>query len=143
MVDAIFAAVPAARLRVLNVGLGEVVSVLLRKRNSGVIFQDVFAQALGNFESEIIRGSGIRKVSVTSRLVTSSFGLILDHSINATDALVLRTALAIARRLRRTGDDLVLVASDQRLLRGARAEGLLAFDPESQDEAALAPLVHA
>jgi hypothetical protein len=34
-------------------------------------------------------------------------------------------------------DDLVLVASDQRLLRAAQAEGLLTFDPERQDKADL------
>jgi hypothetical protein len=52
-----------------------------------------------------------------------------------------RSALAIARQLRANGDDLVLVASDQRLLRAADAEGLSTFNPEIQDHAALAPLI--
>jgi hypothetical protein len=34
--------------------------------------------------------------------------------------------------LRARGDDLVLVASDQRLLRAAQVEGLLVFKPETQ-----------
>ena len=76
-----------------------------------------------------------------SRLVSASFPLIVAHSLNSTDALILKSALAIARRLRRAGDKLVLVASDQRLLRAAQAEGLSAFDPESQDQAALAALL--
>jgi hypothetical protein len=63
------------------------------------------------------------------------------HSINSTDALILKSALAIARRLRAAGDELVLVASDQRLLRAAQAEGLAIFDPETQDQAALAALL--
>jgi len=46
------------------------------------------------------------------------------------DALVLRSALDIATELRSTDDRLVLVASDQRLLRAARAEGLQIFNPE-------------
>ena len=75
------------------------------------------------------------------RLVTTSFPLIVAHSINSTDALILKSALAIARKLRRAGDDLVLVASDQRLLRAAQAEGLTTFNPETQDQAALAALV--
>jgi hypothetical protein len=64
--------------------------------------------------------------------------LIVAHSINSNDAVTLKSAVAIARRLRRAGDDLVLVASDQRLLRAAHAEGLSTFNPESQDQAALA-----
>jgi hypothetical protein len=36
---------------------------------------------------------------------------------------------------------LVLVASDQRLLRAAQAQGLNTFNPETQDRAALAPLL--
>ena len=56
--------------------------------------------------------------------------LIEIHSLNSVDAMVLRSALDIAARLRNTGDTLVLVASDQRLLRAARAEGLPVFNPE-------------
>jgi hypothetical protein len=66
--------------------------------------------------------------------------LIIAHSINSTDALILKSALAFARRLRRASDDLVQVASDQRLLRAAHAEGLTTFNPENQDQAALSAL---
>ena len=62
-------------------------------------------------------------------------------SINATDGIVLRVAMDIAQHLRASGDDLVLVSSDQRLLRSAQAEGLIAFDPETQDQVSLAALV--
>jgi hypothetical protein len=80
-------------------------------------------------------------VSITSRIVPSSFPLIVTHSINSTDSLTLRSALGIAQKLRCAGNDLVLVASDQRLLRAAGAEGLSTFNPETQDQAALAALV--
>jgi hypothetical protein len=63
-------------------------------------------------------------------LVFTSLPLIEHHSINATDALVLRSALDLADTLRPTGNDLVLVASDARLLRAAGAEGLAVFNPE-------------
>jgi hypothetical protein len=53
----------------------------------------------------------------------------------------LHAALGLAQHLRGRGDDLILVAADQRLLRAARAEGLGTFDPETQDQAALALLV--
>lgn len=55
---------------------------------------------------------------------------------------MLRVALDVAHPLRNQRDDLVLVASDQRLLRAARAEGLVTFNPETQDQAALATLLN-
>lgn len=140
-VDAILDTVPAKRIYVLNIGSGEVLSILVRKRNAGVISSAEFARAVASFNAEIVSATDITKVSVTGRLVTGSFPLIVAHSINSTDALTLKSALAIARRLRPGGDDLVLVASDQRLLRAAQAEGLTTFNHESQDHTALAPLL--
>ena len=140
-VNAILDTVPSNRLFVLNIGMGELVSILVRKRNAGVISQAYFVQALVNFDGEIVHASNICKVSVTRRLVTTSFPLIVAHSINSTDALTLKSALAIARKLRAGGGDLVFVPSDQPLLRAAGAEGLNGFNPESQGHAALTPLL--
>lgn len=140
-INAILDTVPANRINVLNTGMGEVVSVLVRKRNAGVLSPADFAQALASFDAEILRGQDITKARVSSRLVLSSIPLIVAHSINSTDALMLKSALAVARRLRKVGDDLVLVASDQRLLNAAAAEGLITFNPETQDQAALAALI--
>jgi len=141
LIDAILDKVSGDRIYVLNVGAGEVVSILVRKRNAGVITGAYFAQALVDFGLEIVRSADVHKLPVSNRLATSSFSLIVAHSINSTDALTLKSALAIAQKLRAGGDDLVLVASDQRLLRAAQAEGLGTFNPETQDQAALAALV--
>ena len=141
LVDEILDHVSADRLYILSIGVGEVVSVLVRKRNMGTIADAYFGQFLVDFESEIVRSAGIKKLPVSNRLATSSFVLIVAHAINATDAIILKSALAIAQKLRAGSNDLVLVASDQRLLRAAQAEGLTTFDPESQDHAALAPLL--
>jgi predicted nucleic acid-binding protein len=143
LVHAILDTVAADRIHLLNIGMGEIVSVLVRKRNAGAFSQTYFAQALLNFETEIVHARNIDKVSVTGRLATASIPLIVAHSINSTDALVLKSALVIARKIRRAGDDLVLVASDQRLLRAAQAAGLTTFDPETQDQVALNSLVGA
>jgi predicted nucleic acid-binding protein len=137
-VHALLDTASANRLYLLNIGAGEVVSILVRKRNAGVISAAYFGQALVDFEREILHAADINKLSVTNRLAWSSFPLIIAHSINSTDAVTLKSALAIARRLRPAGDGLVLVASDQRLLRAAQAEGLNTFNPEIQDHAALA-----
>jgi uncharacterized protein len=140
-VDVILDSVPADRILLLNIGTGEVISILVRKRNAGIISVAEFGHAVATFDAEIVRAKDITKVSVTSRLITASFPLIATHSLNSTDATILKSALAIARRLRSARNDLVLVASDQRLLRAAQAEGLRTFDPESQDQAALAAML--
>ena len=140
-IDAILDHVPSNRIRLLNIGAGEVVSILVRKRNAGTLSLVDFGQALADFDAEIVGTTRVTRTSVTSRLVTASFPLIIAHAVNSTDALALKSALAFARRLRGTGDDLFLVASDQRLLRAAQAEGLTTFNPETQDHAALAALM--
>jgi predicted nucleic acid-binding protein len=140
-VSAIIDAVPGGRLYLLIIGTGEIVSILVRKRNAGVLSEAYFRQALANFESEIVRPADITKLSVTSRLVTASLPLIVAHSINSTDAPIIKSALAVARRLRAAGDDLVLVASDQRLLRVAEAEGLVSFNSETEPQAGVAALL--
>ena len=80
-------------------------------------------------------------MAISNRLAASGFPLIVRYSINSTDAIALKSALAIADDLRAGGDDLVFVASDQRLIRAANAEGLTTFNPETQDLAALTALV--
>jgi hypothetical protein len=67
--------------------------------------------------------------------------LIEKHSINSVDAIVLRSALEVVIDLRDVGDDLVLVASDKRLLRAARVEGLSVFNPEIDSQQILAALI--
>jgi hypothetical protein len=74
--------------------------------------------------------------------VTDALFLIEVHSINGTDAIILRLALNLAARLHGAGQDLVLVASDQRLLRAAQAEGLLTFNPETQNQVDLDALLN-
>jgi predicted nucleic acid-binding protein len=141
LVDAILNHVAPSRIHFLNIGAGEILSILVRRRNAGTISNANFVQAVARFNTDIVRGTAITRASVTTRLVAKSLSLIVAHSINSTDALVLQSALAIARRLPRAGDDLVLVASDQRLLRAAQADGLPTFDPETQDQAVLAALI--
>lgn len=63
--------------------------------------------------------------------------LIEIHSLNSVDAIVLRSALDIGAACRAAGDELVLVTSDQRLLRAASSEELLVFNPETYPEQTL------
>ena len=141
LVDVLVDTVAEQRIYLLHIGYAEVVSVLVRKKNAGGISAAVFNQALLNLEREVIRSLGKHLLSFDNSVASDALAFIVQHATNATDAIVLRVALDIAQLLRAGGDDLVLVASDQRLLRATQVEGLTTFNPESQDHAALAPLL--
>ena len=127
----LFRSVPLTRLRCLTIGAMEVFWICVRKRNDGRITADQFTQATGHLEFEVINTqSDFKTISVPDSLVWGSMRLIETHSLNSVDAMVLRSALNIAAELRSADDTLVLVASDQRLLRAARAEGLQIFNPK-------------
>lgn len=141
LVDYLLDHVAVDRLIVLNVGIAEVVSVLVRRKNAALLSSTTFSQALLHLGREIIHVANLRKVEPTNALVIAALSHIEKHSVNATDAIGLHAALGIAQLLRTHGDDLVLVASDQRLLRAAQAEGLITFNPESQDQTTLVAFV--
>jgi hypothetical protein len=122
-------------------GAAEVISVLVRRKNAGVLPRAVFAQGLANLKAEVVDADEFSTLPTDNDLITAAMPLIDQHNINSTDAVVLRLALDLATEFRTRGDDLVLVASDQRLLRSAQAERLLTFDPEAQTEAELSVLV--
>ncbi|MDE0015220.1 MAG: type II toxin-antitoxin system VapC family toxin [Candidatus Poribacteria bacterium] len=131
----LFRNVPLGRLLCLTIGAIEVFWICIRKKNDGRITIGEFTQAIGHLEHEIINNqSNFRKISVPDSLVWNSIDLIETYSLNSVDALVLRSALDTATELRSTGDRLVLVASDQRLLRAAYAEGLQIFNPEQDSQ---------
>ena len=141
LVDSLLDHVAEHRIFLLNVGYAEVVSVLVRKKNAGRISSGDFSRALSAFGQEIVRSPGKHLVLFDNSVVNTATALIVKHSINATDGIALRVRLDVATVLRGHGDSLVLVASDQRLLRAAQAEGVTTFDPEAQDQAALAALI--
>lgn len=81
--------------------------------------------------------SDFKTISVPDSLVWDSMRLIESYSLNSVDAMVLRSALDVATELHSIGDTLVLVASDQRLLRAARMEGLQIFNPKIDSQQTL------
>jgi hypothetical protein len=125
----------------LNVGVAEVVSILVRKQNGGQITAATFAQTLLDLNAEIVAAAVVQKLVADNSLVADDLALIIRHSINATDAILLRSALDVAAILRMQGDDLILLASDHRLLRAAQTEGLLIFNPEANTTADLDALL--
>lgn len=134
-VNFLFANVTHDRLMCLTLGAIEVIWVLVRKRNDSRLTNDDFRQAGINLDYEVIDNqSGFKTIPVPNSLIWRSMDLIQTHSLNSVDAIVLRSALGIAAACRDTNDELVLVASDQRLLRAAISEELLVFNPEIHPE---------
>lgn len=140
-VDYLFAQAEPARMSCLMLGGAEVTAALVRKRNSGVISPGVFNAAMFQLRAEILDEANFPKLASDNSFINLSLPVIEKHSISAIDAILLKTALDLASQFRTAGDDLVLVAADQRLLKAAQAEGLTTYDPESQDQAALDALL--
>ena len=134
----LFRNVPLERLSCLTLGAIEVFWICVRKRNDNRITSHQFERATTHLRHEVINNqSGFKTIPVPDSLVWDSMDLIETHSLNSVDAMVLRSALDTATELRRTEDRLVLVASDQRLLRAAGAEGLHVFNPEIDSQQTL------
>ena len=125
----------------LTLGILEVISIFVRKKNVSAIPHTAFNQAMTDFRSEVIDAANFTKVPATDSLVNAAASLVEKHSLNATDAVILRSVLDLVIVLRATGDDLVLVTSDQRLLGVAQVEGVLTFNPETQTEGDLDALL--
>jgi predicted nucleic acid-binding protein len=132
---------PRDRLMCLMLGAAEVVAALVRKRNGGQITPAVFAVALLQFRGEVLDAVDFLKLPVDNLLIGASLPLLDKHSLNATDAILLQLAREQGQVLRAAGNDLVLIASDKRLLKAAQAEGLVTFDPETQTQADLDALL--
>lgn len=137
-IDFLFHNVPLERLWCLTIGAMEVFWICVRKQNDGRITNHQFERAVTHLRHEVINSrSDFKTLSVPDSLVWDAMDLIENHSLNSVDAIVLRSALDMAMELRSTGDTLVLVASDQRLLRAARTEGLQIFNPEIDSQQTL------
>jgi len=123
--------VPPVRWLCSSVATGEIISALVRKRNAGGINAEVFEQAMSNFRAEVLDAPGFQILATTDALILASHPLIVRHSLNATDAIVLRSVLDVAAVLRSRGDRVALLTADDRLLRAARDESIPTINPET------------
>ncbi len=131
-VDYFFENVSLNQLKCLTLGAAEVFWICVRKKNDKRITPHEFTHAVVNLTREVTSDtSDFYTAPVPNSLVWTSLNLVETHSINSVDAMVLRSALEINTEFRTKEDTLVLVASDQRLLRAASNEGLLIFNPET------------
>lgn len=115
------------RVAISPLSLSETVSVLTRHHNIGRIPTALFQQGTVRV---LLEGSTVNLPFVDNEVILNSIPLISRHNINASDALYLHQALNLQRRLAAEEHELVLVASDRRLLRAAENEGLMTLNPE-------------
>ncbi|RMG43978.1 MAG: hypothetical protein D6723_19980 [Acidobacteria bacterium] len=127
----------------LEIGIGEVVSALVRQRNDGRLTNELFKQALALFRQEIIDERTFLKVPIHSEHIQKSLILIVQHNLNATDALILQSALELLRLFEGGDIRLVLVTADERLARAATAHELVVFNPEVNTRSDLNALLSA
>jgi predicted nucleic acid-binding protein len=140
-VNYLFDTVSKKRMITLLITLGEVISVIVRRKNSNQISEKYYHQAMNVFHHEITENSDIIFQSISDNLIRTSLPLIEQYSINATDAIILRCSLNMATILHASGEDLVLVTTDSRLSNAAKSEGLIVWNPENDNQLSLDMLI--
>ena len=133
ILDDLFTRARPGQLACLNIGLVETVSILVRAQNSGRVPADEITRSLAAL-SGAIEGDRFNIIPMANELVLGSDDFVRTHNINSTDAVLLNAALSIDAAAAQA-DRVVLVASDLRLLRAARIEGLICLNPETADQA--------
>ncbi|MDQ2799033.1 MAG: type II toxin-antitoxin system VapC family toxin [Armatimonadota bacterium] len=126
-VNALFTVAASRDMFVTPLGYAETYSILLRKRNSGVLNSRAFEAATNALRAEVLGDPDFGLLSITDALIFGSLSLMGAHNINSVDACLLATYLRFQRT---TAEPCLLVASDKRLLRAAEAEGLNGLNPE-------------
>ncbi|MCL6532809.1 MAG: type II toxin-antitoxin system VapC family toxin [Armatimonadetes bacterium] len=105
-------------------GLTELVWVLQRRRNAGVLEQRAFSTVYQQFQHDCEQ---VKWLALSWEQVQASVVWIVKYNLNATDALHLQVALA----QREQGmESMCFVSADRRLLRAAQSEGLACLDVE-------------
>jgi len=141
VVNYLFNTVPKERMIMLIIAIGEVISVLVRRRNSKQISEISYRQAVVEFHAEMINETGIMVQSISNDLIWSSLSFIEKYSLNATDAIILCCALDLTKEIRNSDDDLVFITADTRLYNAAQSSGLNVWNPERDGQVSLDLLI--
>jgi predicted nucleic acid-binding protein len=124
-------------------GYAEVFALLLRKRNGSAIPPAAFRHAASALRDEVLASPAFRLLTVDNAAILAGIDLIERHNLNSSDAAILSVFLRFSHAGGPDRENRVLIASDHRLLRAARHEGLAVIDPERADldDIALASIV--
>jgi hypothetical protein len=140
-IDPLFAPAIRGRLCCSVLGLAEVVATLVSLRRRGKYSPGFFAAATLQFRLDVLQPTHFAKLPLTSSQAEASLGLIDKHQLDSSSGILVRVCLDQAGQLRSAGHDLVLVSLSRRLLRVARQEGLLTFNPETGSDSDLTALL--
>ncbi len=129
-VNAVFSSTPRDHMVVNVMGYSETFAALLRKFNQGVLSAVAFNAAQALLRTEVIDDPDFVVLGLEFGDILDGIELIGRHNLNSTDGAILQAFLryTVASGASMAG---VLIASDQRLLRAARAEGLEVLNPET------------
>lgn len=141
LVNHLFGNAASDQLACLLLGVLEVISVIVRKKNRGDITVAEYQLAIAHLRQEILVTLAHRTLSTPDEVLHAAIPLIDLHSINANDAVFLSVIRELTTQLP-ADDQITLIASDQRLLKAAQAEGLATFNPETQSQAELDALLN-
>ncbi len=112
----------------------ETFAALWRKHNQSILSARAFNTAQAPLANEVIGNPDFVVLGLEFHEILNGIEVVRLHSSNSTDGGILEAFLRLATPLRPSAVS-VLVASDQRLLRAAKAEGLEMLNPETVDDA--------
>jgi hypothetical protein len=105
----------------------EVTSAFFRKWREGAIAESEGQVALDAFHQDSLHQYLLDPVSESILLLASD--LIKRHPLRAYDAVQLATAISLSNDLQSSGERVVFISADDRLIQAARSEGFLADNP--------------
>ena len=146
LINYLFTHVSLNRIFCLFDCMGEVRFAIAKKKNEQRTTIAAIDQAIQRFEDEFLYSDEVQQVHATESQKRAAWQRIDPHTgariINNTDAYILQCALDTVNQLRTTGDDLILVSSDKDLLVAAKKEGLLTFNPQTDNQTDLDNLIN-
>ena len=108
----------------------ETYAILVRKKNDGRIAATDFTAAVSALHKEVLAADDFELISIDDETALNSIPIIVKHNLNSADAAFLTSCLQYTREFH-AGQTCVLLASDKRLIRAARSEGLAVLNPEA------------
>ena len=119
------------QLVVSSLSIIETLSILNRRRHEVGIPIEAFRSALRGVLEEL--GTFSHALLIDDHLLLTSARYAMEHNIHSADAIHLAILLALQATTVASGDELLCLAADQRLIRAARAEGLTVINPEADE----------
>src|SRR5262245_29521935 len=86
----LFAQASRDRFAVLTIGILEVISILVRRQNSGLISHAAYNSAQLILEHEIVKSAHVARLPTRDSLAFAAMPFNPRYSLNATDAILLK-----------------------------------------------------